>query len=218
MAFYNWAFSPFWYDLAKQLEGSQTVIELGSGKRSPFRFCNKPSYSLGVEVFKPYILESRISQIHDDYLLGDITRIDFAPRCVDTVICLSVLEHIPKNEGIALLEKMGNWARLKSILYVPNGEWGQEAYDDNPYQEHVSSWHASELRQYGYSIYPVGGFKSVAEIMASPRMQPYHGSTLYAAMHKILRDMGQKLQGGQVDRSVDLFCVKTLGSQLKDSK
>lgn len=80
-----------------------------------------------------------------------------APACLesksagsfDLVCALDVIEHLPKHEGYHLLYQMH---RISShnIVRAPNGFVWQPPFVSNPFQAHVSSWTASELRRMGF--------------------------------------------------------------------
>jgi len=125
--------------LEKELLNCEFVIDLGCGNNSTLQFLNLP-YSVGVDIYRPALLESKEKRIHTEYILGDITKIEFKEKCVDAIVMTAVLEHLPKGEGLKLIRKIEKWARKKIIIAVPNGYQYQDAYDGNPYQVHKSSW------------------------------------------------------------------------------
>lgn len=204
---YNKIAPPFINKFVANLDGCATVIELGSGKNSPFRFFNECIYSVGVELFRPYIYLSREKKIHTDYVYGDIRKIEFTSKCIDAVICISVFEHLNRDDGFAIIEKMENWARKKVLIYVPNGKWPQCAYDNNELQKHQSEWYADDFISRGYTIIPVGGIKQIAELMNSNKFTKHRG-VFYSIFYKLLRDLGQIFVNNNPDRAVDLLCIK----------
>jgi len=57
-------------------------------------------------LFKPYLLRSKEARVHHDYILADITKLEFRPKSFDTVLALDVLEHLTKGDGLNLIKNM----------------------------------------------------------------------------------------------------------------
>lgn len=146
------------YCLKQELKNCQTVLDLGCGPDSPVKFCRNVTYSVGVEIFKPYLLQSKI---HSKYVFSDVRKVSFPKKSFDAVIALDVLEHLPKNDGEKLLRKMENWARKKVILNTPNGFYPQKDKDHNSYQRHLSGWQIFELTKRGYEAKGIAGLKQL---------------------------------------------------------
>jgi len=56
------------YCLQKELKDCQTVLDLGCGPSSPLKNIKNIKYSVGVELFKPYLEISKKQKIHNKYL------------------------------------------------------------------------------------------------------------------------------------------------------
>lgn len=146
------------YCLKRELKDCQSVLDLGCGSDSPIKYCNI-AYSVGVDAFKPYIEESKSKKIHTNYILGDITKLNFEPQSFDAVILIDVLEHLEKEKGEQLLEKVERWARKKVILSTPNGFLPQRSIDENPFQAHRSGWIVEEIKKLGYKACGMAGWR-----------------------------------------------------------
>ncbi len=155
----GWLFHTLNYCLEKEMNGMESVLDLGCGPDSPLRYCSGIKYSLGVEIFEPYLAESRQKKIHSEYLQKNIKDLEFLPRSFDAVIALEVLEHLSKKDGEILLEKMHVWSRKKVVVSCPNGFFEQASISENPLQRHLSGWDATELKQKGYQIKGMAGLK-----------------------------------------------------------
>jgi ubiquinone/menaquinone biosynthesis C-methylase UbiE len=157
----NNALFPGWMvHLKKELRGCESVLDMGCGSDSPIQNCNV-KFSLGVELFDPYLAESKKKKIHTEYLKADIKSVEFKPKSFDCVMCLEVLEHMTKEEGLKLIEKMKKWARKKVIITTPNTFVWQDEIDNNPLQAHVSGWSAKELRNIGFKVHGIEGWKKL---------------------------------------------------------
>lgn len=144
--------------LKKQLSGCTSVLDLGCGPKSPILRSNIP-FSTGVELFEPSLQESKRRCIHNQYIKADIRRIEFKPKSFDAVVAIDVLQYLTKQEGTQLLNKMENWARNKVVLLTPNEYLGPDTYIDNPLQVYKSGWSVKELRDTGFRVRGINGWK-----------------------------------------------------------
>lgn len=163
---------PDWVEhLKKELAGCDTVLDLGCGHSSALRHCNV-TFTVGAEIFEPYLEESKKKAIHNQYIKADIRKVEFKPKSFDAVIAIEVLEHLMKHEGYELLKKMEGWARKKVIITTPNQYLWQDGHDSNPFQEHKSRWNSVELKSLGFKVYGIGGWKELRGYKGSPKYKP----------------------------------------------
>ncbi|MGD0077169.1 MAG: class I SAM-dependent methyltransferase [Sedimentisphaerales bacterium] len=185
--------------LKKELRGCESVLDMGCGSDSPMQKCSV-KFSLGVELFDPYLAESKKKKIHTEYLKADIKSVEFEPKSFDCVLCLEVLEHMTKEEGLKLIEKMKKWARKKVIITTPNTFVWQDEIDNNPLQAHVSGWSAKELRNAGFEVHGIEGWK---------KLRGYRGVLKYRPMFfwAKLSHISQKLVYFFPSMAFQLFAV-----------
>lgn len=193
--------------LRRELSNCDTVLDLGCGYNSPIQYCNV-SFSIGVEFFDPYLQENERKGIHNRYIKGDITKIDFKPKSFDAVIAIDVLEHLYKEDGQKLLKKMEKWARKKIIIFTPNGYVYQDGYDNNPFQEHKSGWNVEELGNLGFKIFGINGWK---------KLRGYRGIIKYkpTLLWTIISDLTQKITHHFPNLAFQLFSVKQIKENQK---
>lgn len=146
--------------LKSELTSCNSVLDLGCGYNSPIQHCNVP-FSVGIELFDLYLQESKRRAIHDGYIKADIMKVKLKPKCFDAVVAIEVLEHLTKEEGHTLIERMEMWARKKVVVTTPNGYLPQDGYDNNPLQEHKSGWNTEELQELGFKVFGTGGWKKL---------------------------------------------------------
>lgn len=144
--------------LRKELHDCNTVLDIGCGKDSLIQHCNVP-FSVGIELFEPYLQESQKKRIHNQYIKADIRKIEFKENSFDVVLALDVIEHLSKDEGYELILKAQRWAKKKVIVFTPNGFLWQEDYEQNPLQVHRSGWKLHELEKQGFRVYGMRGWK-----------------------------------------------------------
>jgi len=146
--------------LKNALSDCQSVLDLSCGKNSPIQYCNIP-YSVGVEIFQPYLEESKKKKIHTKYIKKDIKKLSFKSNSFDAVIALDVLEHLRKEDGYELIERMEIWARKKIIIFTPHGYTFQDDYNHNPFQIHKSGWQIEDLQKLGFKVFGMNGWKKL---------------------------------------------------------
>jgi len=167
----HWLF-PNWQDAVKnELKGCDSILDLGCGHNSPVQHWDVP-YKVGVEIFRPYLIESQKKAIHNHYIEGDIRTVDFPPGSFDAVFSSEVLEHLTKSEGYKLLLNMDKWARKKMILTTPNGEVWQDGYDSNPYQIHQSAWTVRDLELLDFKVQGMSGWKALRGYKGQLKVKP----------------------------------------------
>jgi len=163
---------PGWIEhLKRELSDCNTVLDLGCGYNSQIQHCNIP-FSLGVELFEPYLQESKKKGIHNQYTKADIRKVEFKPKSFDVILCSEVLEHLTKEEGYKLIKKMERWAKKKIIITMPNGYLWQDGYGNNPLQEHKSGWNVEELEELGLKVYGINGWKKLRGYKGSVKYKP----------------------------------------------
>lgn len=65
-------------------------------------------------------------------------------RGYDVAIACDVIEHLPKDDGLAVLERLKDLCGAV-LLGLPLG-WGtRQGFDGNPYEAHLSSWEVAEV-------------------------------------------------------------------------
>ena len=199
---YKRAFPGLFENLRKELAGCSTVLDLGCGYDSPLQHCSVP-FSVGVELFDPYLEESKKKAIHNEYLKADVREVEFRAKSFDAVIALDLLEHLTKDEGAELLGKMESWARKKAVVFTTNGYVLQGPCDGNWLQEHRSGWRADELQRLGYTVCGINGWK---------RLRGYKGSPKYAPIFLWARisDLTQKITYRCPTRAFQLLAVKRI--------
>ena len=198
------------YLLKKGLKGCYSILELGCGNKSPLKNFNN-NYKVGVDLYAPYIAESKKAKIHDRYIKADVRKIRFKKNSFDAVVLLDVLEHLTKEEGYFLIKRMEKWAKKRIIIFTPNGYAPQEEYDENKLQLHKSGWKADELRKLGFRVYGINGLKFIRGERARIR---FHPKILWG----IISDLTQIFTYKHPEFAFQLFCIKNKNQERGASK
>ena len=196
--------------LEQEIVGScASLLDIGCGFDSPVkRFAGRLERTVGIDVHAPSLERSRAAGIHSEYQALDATDIEsrFGPRSFDCVIALDLIEHLEKAQGRRLLAAMERVARRKVIVFTPNGFVSQASYDDNPYQVHRSGWDPDEMREAGYRLWGVHGWKPLRGERAEPRWKPRR-------LWGLLALWSQPLVERRPDHAFHLLCVKELAAE-----
>lgn len=199
MQIYRVLFTPYTYYLGKELEDCYSILDLGCGSNSPIQYYHF-HYSIGVELFEQYIQQSKTRRIHSDYIKADIRKIEFKEKSFDAVLALDVVEHLTKEEGHELIQKMEKWAKKKIIIFTPNGHLHQNGYDDNPLQLHKSGWKVKEFKELGFKVFGINGWKTLRGYRAELRFKP-------ELIWQIISDLTQEITYYYPKFAFQLFCV-----------
>jgi 2-polyprenyl-3-methyl-5-hydroxy-6-metoxy-1,4-benzoquinol methylase len=96
-----------------------------------------------IEVWEPYVKEFELDKLYNNVYTQDVR--DWDNWDYDLVIFGDVLEHMTKEEATKVWEKVSKQARY-AIISIPLGHNHQDAYNGNPFEEHVTDgWELQEI-------------------------------------------------------------------------
>jgi len=129
-------------------------LDVGCGRGRPIEFINRKGklFSVGADIFRPYLLHCRAAGLHDDVVCCDVRYLPFPPDSFDVVLCGEVVEHLERVDGLPLIKSMEAIARRQVIISTPVGQCEQDACDSNPHQAHRSAWMPQDFRRLGYTV------------------------------------------------------------------
>jgi hypothetical protein len=97
----------------------------------------------GIEAWEPYIQAFDLNSIYDNLYNVDVRNWDNFNY--DLVILGDVLEHMTKDEAIAIWDKVSKSAKY-AIISIPIIHYPQNEPGGNPYQEHIKEdWSTEEV-------------------------------------------------------------------------
>jgi len=161
-------------NLKKIVDQRWSVLDLGCGSNPPILRIMEPNRYLGIDAFEKSINEARNNASQKgwkncSFEVMDLLDLKFAERQFDAVLCVDVIEHLRKEDGIKLLENAKSWASKALYVSTPNGYLRQDPYDSNQLQEHLSGWSVTDFRELGFGkIIGGGGLK----FLRKSEMQP----------------------------------------------
>jgi SAM-dependent methyltransferase len=166
------------------------VLDVGCGRGRPMKEINKPKkfYTIGVDLFMPYIKEAKKERIHDGYVLCDVCYLPFKEKSFDVALCFEVIDHLSKGQGVKLLKELEQVISSQILLSAHVGFHPiVEGIDHNPLQVHKSGWTPQEFICLGF-IVRGQGFRYVyrsaagASISMSRKLLSYAISYLLAPL------------------------------------
>lgn len=140
-------------------KSAKSILDVGCGLGVPMELIKyriKVQYSVGVDLFKPYIDYLKKRRLHDKYVLVDIREMNFPLKSFDVVFASDVLEHLPKRDAWKLLKKMEKIAKKQVIVTTSLGYFFHPAVNNNKLQLHLSGYQPEELERRGYKVVKYG--------------------------------------------------------------
>jgi len=191
-------------ELEKALKDCRSVLDVGCGTNSPIKECSLKAHTVGVDAYKPSIKTSREQKIHDKYYCIDILDIEkkFRKDSFDCVLALDVIEHLKKKDGLKLLDSMERLAKKKVIIFTPNGFLPQGAAYGNPWQVHRSGWKVKEMKDRGYKVIGIHGWKPLRGEEAKVKFRP-------TRLWQMLSEMTQPFVKYKPELAFHILCIKT---------
>jgi predicted SAM-dependent methyltransferase len=202
-------FPSYRHELEKEVSGSKSLLDIGCGRNSPVRHFSNQLHCVGVDVFGPAIEESKREGIHDEYHNMNVLEIGktFGQESFDCVLASDLIEHLTREDGLALISMMERIARRKIIIFTPQGFLPQHEYGANPWQEHKSGWETQEMEALGYKVRGINGLKWVWDIEWLWRK--LEGANIFVRiLRKLLVDSTQLFARNHPERAFQIMCVK----------
>jgi hypothetical protein len=132
-----------------------TVTDVGPGEGTYaklFRPVHEGVWWTAVEIHRPYITKYKLKstktrRMYDEIHVEDVRESADHLFYRDLVIFGDVLEHVERDDAVALLQRAeaaGAWNILVSVPIVPS-EQGE--VDGNPYEAHLHQWDPDDMDQ-----------------------------------------------------------------------
>lgn len=133
----------------------ETVCDIGPGEGTYarlFRPVHKGTWWTAIEIHKPYIAKYKLKStktrsMYDEIHLEDARDSEAHLFHRDLVICGDVLEHMPRDDAVALLERIEQAGTWNILVSLPIVQTEQGEVDGNPHEAHVHQWDAGDMDQ-----------------------------------------------------------------------
>ncbi|MGW9245745.1 class I SAM-dependent methyltransferase [Streptomyces badius] len=131
-----------------------TVTDVGPGEGTYaklFRPVHEGVWWTAVEIFRPYVRKfglrntTKRTGMYDEIHVEDIRESEDHLLYRDLVIFGDVLEHLPREDAVALLERAVAAGAWNLLVSVPIVESVQGEVDGNPHEAHLHQWDADDM-------------------------------------------------------------------------
>jgi protein-L-isoaspartate O-methyltransferase len=159
--------------VGKTLDGCEfnTILDVGCGQGSLGNILKKHCKKLvGIEPHEPYAKLARKAG-YDEVISADVSKA-VLPEA-DAVVMLDFIEHIPKKEGLNLIQTLQKTVKMIIITtpskFHDNLDVVKET--NNPFEKHVSHWSSDDLKALGFNV---------SEITLDDILKVSYGNLLFA--------------------------------------
>jgi ubiquinone/menaquinone biosynthesis C-methylase UbiE len=181
-----------------------SVLDLGSGTSNRYiKQLKKAKYTVGLDLYAPYLRKSNKSSEHDDLIRADVRKLCFREGSYDCVIASELIEHLSKAEGYELLRSIERISKDIVIVTTPNG-FAPQDHDENALQHHKSGWTLREFERLGYRVYGLRGLRILT------RNETVTRSRVLSAGIKLVSMITQPIASLYPETAYQLLCVKYL--------
>lgn len=138
----------------------KTVVDIGPGSGTYVKLiredaqCCVDATWIGVEIWKPYIEEFKLETRYNQVLNQDVRTVDWAALDPDVVIAGDVLEHMTKQDAVALVDRILQVSKTL-IVSIPIRHMPQDEHAyPNPHEAHIKDdWsHEEVMSTWGHYI------------------------------------------------------------------
>jgi predicted TPR repeat methyltransferase len=138
----------------------KTVVDIGPGSGTYVKLiredaqCCVDATWIGVEIWKPYIEEFELESRYNQVLNQDVRTVDWVALNPDVVIAGDVLEHMTKQDAVALVDRILQVSKTL-IVSIPIRHMPQDEHAyPNPHEAHIKDdWsHEEVMSTWGHYI------------------------------------------------------------------
>ncbi len=131
----------------------ETVTDIGPGEGTYarlFRPVHKGIWWTAIEVHRPYVAKYKLKStktrtMYDEIHVEDARNSDGHLFHRDLTIAGDVLEHMPREDAVTLLQRIEAAGAWNVLVSVPIVEAPQGEVDGNPAEEHVHHWQYDDM-------------------------------------------------------------------------
>jgi hypothetical protein len=144
----------------------RAFTDIRKSERNPDSFHDWPTKIDGIEIFEWY--RNKAWDMYNNVFIGNaLTEID---KCdmYDIIYAGDVIEHLSKENGYLLIDKMLAHANRCVIIATPSPAPPQEAILGNEHEAHISEWKEEDFAKYKCEL--IGNFYDFAGNMLVVRL------------------------------------------------
>lgn len=114
----------------------------------------KGSKLIGIEINDTYLNLCKKHKIYDKLIKHRLPTVPLKDKSVDFLICLEVIEHLTKKDGLKLLDELERVSRGRIIVTTPNLFFHADGLEHE--DDHHSLWSIQDFKKRGYKIIGMG--------------------------------------------------------------
>ena len=104
----------------------------------------------GVEVFVPYLIDIQShAKRYKRILVSDIRDCFDKLWQVDMVVAFDVIEHLPKADGVVVIDYLKSIAKMGLLVALPIVNYPQGPMYGNEAERHLAQWTVEEMEELG---------------------------------------------------------------------
>ena len=134
-------------------------VACGLSLKSKFVTCTGPR--VGMDLHRPYLEAAREQNPYVSWIpvVGDATKLGetFLPNTFDLVLLLDIVEHVEKEQALAMIAQAEEIARVAVVIETPKGFLPQDldilGFDAHHLQTHRCGFEPDELEALGYQVF-----------------------------------------------------------------
>ena len=146
----------------------KTALDIGCGTSSHLNRLRPGVETTGLDAHADAIDLARERGVHDHYIQANILEDDIDEQ-FDLVTLYGLIEHLPKSDGLRLLDRVEKLSCKYILLETPNGFVPQGPEFGNEFQRHHSGWFIQEFEGRGYTVHGTTGTRHLRGYMAGPK-------------------------------------------------
>jgi SAM-dependent methyltransferase len=127
-----------WFESRNDIK---TIVDVGCGEGTYRKLLGQNYHWIGVDVWEPYVERFHLRDIYDEIIIGNIK--DLSLTTGDCYIFGDVLEHLPKDDAINVINKIPKDKHI--IISIPLGIYEQGELEGNPHEAHKGYWTYDEV-------------------------------------------------------------------------
>ncbi|MEV0917853.1 class I SAM-dependent methyltransferase [Streptomyces sp. NPDC049967] len=132
-----------------------TVTDIGPGNGTYarlFRPAHHGAWWTGIEIHKPYVAKYKLRstktrRMYDEIHIEDARQSADHLFHRDLVIAGDVLEHMPREDAVTLLQRIEQAGAWHILVSLPIVESVQGEVDGNPHEAHLHQWDSGDMDQ-----------------------------------------------------------------------
>lgn len=146
----------------------RAYTDIRKSELNPDSYHSWPTQIDGIEIFDWY--KNPVWDVYTNVYRGDALEWLDKLGKYDVVYCGDMIEHLTKEDGFKLIDKMLAHCNSWVIIATPSPAPVQKAILGNPNEEHLSEWKMEDFQKYNCEL--IGNFFSERDNMLCVRLKP----------------------------------------------